>query len=90
MNGSPGTNSLDIINNFNQIKKEKTNQILIIVIIHGGNEYFNLPSPKCKKTYRFYAKTRTDLIVGHHPHCIRVMNYIITFQFFYSLEIFIY
>lgn len=90
VNGSPGANSLDIINNFNQIKREKTKSDIVIVIIHGGNEYFNLPSPKMQKTYRFYAENGADLIVGHHPHCISGYELYNNVPIFYSLGNFLF
>lgn len=66
----PGASPLNIIDNVNQIKKEKGNADIVIVIIHGGNEYYNLPNPRMQKQYRHYADNGADLIVGHHPHCI--------------------
>jgi poly-gamma-glutamate synthesis protein (capsule biosynthesis protein) len=66
----PGASPLNIIDNVNQIKKEKGNADIVIVIIHGGNEYYNLPNPRMQKQYRHYADNGADLIVGHHPHCV--------------------
>lgn len=67
---SAGANPLDIIDNVEQIQIEKEKSDKIIVIIHGGHEYYNLPSPRMVKQYRFYAECGADLIVGHHTHCI--------------------
>ncbi|UGS20600.1 CapA family protein [Flavobacterium cyclinae] len=90
VNGSPGANSLDVINNVYQIKKEKNKADIVIVIIHGGNEYYNLPSPKMQKTYRFYADNGADLIVGHHPHCISGYELYNNIPIFYSLGNFLF
>lgn len=65
-----GANPLDIINNLTQIKNAKANADFVIVIIHGGHEYYNLPSPRMVKQYRFYAENGADAVVGHHTHCI--------------------
>ncbi len=65
-----GANPMDIIENVKQIQKTKKTSDLVIVIIHGGHEYFDLPSPRMVKQYRFYADSGADLIVGHHAHCI--------------------
>ena len=89
-NGLPGANPLDIINNVNQIKKEKNKSDIVIVIIHGGNEYYNLPNPKMQKTYRFYADNGADLIVGHHPHCISGYEIYNNVPIFYSLGNFLF
>ena len=66
----PGANPLDIIDNTNQIKTAKATHDKVICIIHGGHEYYHLPSPRMQKQYRFYADNGADAIVGHHTHCI--------------------
>jgi adenosine/AMP kinase len=65
-----GANPLDIIENLNQLKKARTEAGFVIVIIHGGNEYYNLPSPRMIKQYRFFAENGADAVIGHHTHCI--------------------
>lgn len=67
---SPGANPMDIIDNANQIKYARELADYVIVIVHGGHEYYNLPSPRMQKQYRFYADNGADAIVGHHTHCI--------------------
>lgn len=67
---SPGANPMDIIDNANQIREAKANHDKVIAIVHGGHEYYNLPSPRMQKQYRFYADQGADIIVGHHTHCI--------------------
>jgi len=66
---SPGSNPLDLIDNVNLIKKEKQEVDFVFVIVHGGNEYYRLPSPKMQKRLRFYADHGSDLIICHHTHC---------------------
>lgn len=65
-----GANPLDLIDNLEQIKEEKNNADIVIVVIHGGHEFYSLPNPRMVKQYRFYADNGADLIIGHHPHCI--------------------
>lgn len=65
-----GANPMDIIDNAAQIKDARKNADYVIVIIHGGHEYYNLPSPRMQKQYRFYAEQGADIVVGHHTHCI--------------------
>lgn len=65
-----GANPLDIVENVKQIKAAKTEHDKVICIIHGGVEYYNLPSPRMRKQYRFYIENGADAIIGHHPHCI--------------------
>jgi len=66
----PGANPMDIIENANQIKRAKEKNDKVICIVHGGHEYYNLPSPRMQKQYRFYAEQGADIVVGHHTHCI--------------------
>ena len=67
---SPGANPMDIIDNAYQIREAKATHDKVIVIVHGGHEYYNLPSPRMQKQYRFYAEQGADIVVGHHTHCI--------------------
>lgn len=67
---SPGANPMDVIDNTNQIREAKASHDKVIVIVHGGHEYYNLPSPRMQKQYRFYADQGADIVVGHHTHCI--------------------
>lgn len=65
-----GAHPVNIIDNFKQIRDAKTKADFVFVIIHGGHEYYNLPSPRMQKQYRFYAEQGADLIIGHHTHCV--------------------
>lgn len=65
-----GANPLDLISNLAQIKLAKENADFVIVIIHGGHEHYNLPSPRMIKQYRFFAENGADIVIGHHTHCI--------------------
>jgi poly-gamma-glutamate capsule biosynthesis protein CapA/YwtB (metallophosphatase superfamily) len=65
-----GANPLDIIENLKQIKKAKDLADFVIVIIHGGNEYYNLPSLRMIKQYRFFAENGASAVIGHHTHCL--------------------
>ncbi len=67
---SAGAHAMDIIDNAYQIKEAKKQADFVFVIVHGGHEYYNLPSPRMQKQYRFYAEQGADIIVGHHTHCI--------------------
>lgn len=65
-----GFNPMDVIENSYQIREAKNKADYVIVIVHGGHEYYNLPSPRMQKQYRFYAEQGADIIIGHHTHCI--------------------
>lgn len=64
-----GANQMNFVDNFKQIKSAKQVADFVIVIIHGGHEYYSLPSPRMVKQYRFYAENGADAVIGHHTHC---------------------
>jgi Putative enzyme of poly-gamma-glutamate biosynthesis (capsule formation) len=65
----PGSSPLDPIDNIKQIRKVSTEAEIIIVVIHGGNEYNPMPSPRAVKTYRAFAENGASLVVAMHTHC---------------------
>ncbi|MES2847726.1 MAG: CapA family protein [Bacteroidota bacterium] len=65
-----GANPLDIIENLSQVKEAKKSADFVLVIFHGGHEYYHLPSPRIKKLFRFFADNGADAIISHHTHCI--------------------
>lgn len=64
-----GSAPLDIIDVSLRIQVAKKEADYVIVIIHGGNEHYQLPTPRMKKTYRFFVKMGADAVVNHHQHC---------------------
>lgn len=65
----PGCNPLNEIDIYNQIKEAKLNSDYVIVIIHGGHEMYEYPSPRMKKLYRWFIDLGVDAVIGHHTHC---------------------
>ena len=39
------------------------------MIIHGGIEHYQLPSPRMRELYRFFIEEGVDVVVNHHQHC---------------------
>lgn len=64
-----GCNPLNPISQYYAIKEAKEKSDHIIVIVHGGHEHFQLPSPRMKETYRFFIDAGADAVVNHHQHC---------------------
>lgn len=65
---SPGANPLDIVENFRQISQAKTVADFVLVLLHGGNEYYPLPSPRMIKTCRFFADVGANAVICSHIH----------------------
>lgn len=68
-NDRGGSAPLDIVDVSIRIQEAKGKADFVIVIIHGGNEHYQLPTPRMKKTYRFFVKMGADVVVNHHQHC---------------------
>ena len=64
-----GSSPLNLVDNHYQIKEAKAKANYVIVIIHGGHEGYQLPSPRMKKTYRFFIDSGADVVLNHHQHC---------------------
>ncbi len=66
---SAGANPLDFPNLFEDIQELRKKVDKIIVIIHGGKEHYQLPTPRMKREYHLIADFGADVIVNHHQHC---------------------
>lgn len=64
-----GSNPLNPIQQFYEIKEARTKADYVIIIVHGGHEHYQLPSPRMKETYRFFVDVGADLVINHHQHC---------------------
>ena len=64
-----GAAPLELANLFYDIKDLRKEVDKVIVIIHGGCEHYQLPTPRMKREYHLIADFGADLIVNHHQHC---------------------
>ncbi|MFN3873601.1 MAG: CapA family protein [Ignavibacterium sp.] len=86
----PGANPLDPVLNHYAIKDARDNADFVFVIVHGGHEMYNLPSPRMKKTYRFFIDSGANAVIAHHPHVISGYEIYKNCPIFYSLGNFIF
>jgi poly-gamma-glutamate synthesis protein (capsule biosynthesis protein) len=63
-----GANPLEPIDNFKDIQVLSTQVDKVIVIFHGGNEYYPYPRPGMVKLCRFYVDAGADAVICHHSH----------------------
>ncbi len=82
---NPGSNPIDEINNYYDICQLKECVDNIIVVIHGGSEYYQFPTPRMKKRCRFYADLGVSAIICHHTHCFSGYEVYHDVPIFYSL-----
>lgn len=85
-----GANPVNLISNHNDIVQAKKEVDCLFVIAHGGREHYQLPSPKTRERYRFYASSGADVVVAHHPHCYSGYEIYGETPIFYSLGNFIF
>lgn len=85
-----GANPFDLINNTYQISTLKQAADFVFVIYHGGNEYYPLPSPRVKKTLRYFVDCGADAIISHHTHIVSGMEFYKGAPIFYGLGNFLF
>jgi len=86
----PGANHLDPIRIYDSIKQAKEKTKTILVILHGGNEFCDIPSPRMIDTYRFIAGLGVTAVIGHHTHCSSGLEWINGIPIIYSLGNFLF
>ena len=64
-----GSNPLNPIQQYYAIEGAREKADYVLVIVHGGNEHYQLPSPRMQETYRFFIDAGADAVVNHHQHC---------------------
>lgn len=69
-----GTNAMDELANLQQIMEAKAHSDILLVVIHGGNEFNPIPTPRVKQLYRSFAKAGADAVVNIHCHCPQGME----------------
>lgn len=89
-NDKPGANPLNPIANFYAIREASKQADYVFVIVHGGHEMYELPSPRMKETYRFFIDCGASAIIGHHTHCYSGYEVYKGCPIFYSLGNFIF
>lgn len=66
----PGANPFDPYESFDHIAILKKTCDCVIVLYHGGKEYYRYPSPNLQKTCRKFVEKGADIVLCQHSHCI--------------------
>lgn len=69
-NGIPGANPIDYLETPDLVERTKKQCDYLLVLYHGGKEYYQYPSPELQKVCRKLADKGADLILVQHTHCI--------------------
>ena len=64
-----GSNPLNPIQQYYAILEAKGKADYVLVIVHGGVEHYQLPTPRMQETYRFFIDAGADAVINHHQHC---------------------
>lgn len=64
-----GSAPLNPVQNYYQIREARQNADYVLVIVHGGIEMYQYPTPRMQETYRFFIDAGADAVVNHHQHC---------------------
>ncbi len=71
---SAGANPLDPIPVVRMIAKYKKNFDQLVILLHGGNEGFQFPSPWLRDQCHFLVEQGADVVLCQHSHCIGAME----------------
>ena len=80
-----GAAPIDAVNNYEDITEARKDADYVIVIVHGGHEFYQLPSPRMKKYYHWYIDMGADAVINHHQHCFSGYEYYKGKPIFYGL-----
>lgn len=68
--GLLGASGYNPINAYYDINELRPKVDYLIVVYHGGNEYYPLPRPELKNDFHYIADLGADAVIGHHTHVI--------------------
>ena len=71
---SPGANPFDSIEIWDDIATLREQTDYVIVLYHGGKEYYRYPAPYVQKRCRKMTQKGADLVICQHSHCIGCME----------------
>jgi poly-gamma-glutamate capsule biosynthesis protein CapA/YwtB (metallophosphatase superfamily) len=67
---SAGANPLDLIDCVRNIQRHRQRFDFLVVLLHGGTEYYPYPSPRLMDTCRFMVEQGANVVVCQHSHCV--------------------
>lgn len=64
-----GSAPLNPVRNYYAIREAHKQADFVLVIVHGGVEGYQYPTPRMQETYRFFIDAGAGAVVNHHQHC---------------------
>lgn len=86
----PGVNIINLEQMKEDVKKAKEQADYVIISLHAGTEYQNLPNHRQKEFNHAAIEAGADFIYGHHPHVIQGLEIYQQKPIFYSLGNFVF
>jgi poly-gamma-glutamate capsule biosynthesis protein CapA/YwtB (metallophosphatase superfamily) len=66
---APGVNPLDVIDFLRNAARYRQEFDHLVVLLHGGNEYYPYPRPGLMDTCRFLVEQGASAVICQHTHC---------------------
>jgi len=70
----PGANPIDVIEFTRLMQSQKRELDYVIVLLHGGYQYYPYPSPNLQKLSRFMIEMGANAVICQHSHCAGCME----------------
>ena len=67
---SPGANPFDPLYCFDDIKQLRELADVVVVLYHGGKEYYRYPTPRLQEVFYKFVDSGANIAVAQHTHCI--------------------
>ena len=67
---SMGANPFDVLDSFDEVDALKEQCDYVIVLYHGGKEYYRYPSPMLQRYCRKFVDRGASLVICQHNHCV--------------------
>ena len=65
-----GANPFDVLDSFDHVQDLKEQCDYVVVLYHGGKEFYRYPSPMLQRYCRKFIEKGASLVVCQHSHCI--------------------
>ena len=66
----PGTNPLNLMNFVRTVQTHRKKWDYLLVLLHGGNEYYPYPRPSLQELCRFMIEQGAGAVICQHSHCV--------------------
>lgn len=81
---------VDPVKIYNELRRVRASHDFVIILLHTGNEFFDLPSPRTKALFRYLIDIGADVVISNHTHAYSGFEVYKTKLIFYGLGNFVY